>query len=89
MTTNRRPLRRKHHAQNEHDMWETYMMYGVDYFRQLERAGLSKEDVEREAPHVWQRHAARYVTTWQSDPHWGEGPLPYGAKKFGYQPDSP
>ena len=60
------------------------MMFGTDYFHHLDRAGLSKEDIEREAPAVWRRHADRYVATWtNSNPCWGPGPLPYGAKRFG------
>ena len=82
MPTNRRKLTRRHHAFAEAECWETFMMLGTDWFHELARAGYSPEDIEREAPHVWQRHAERYMATWTNS-NWGEGPLPYGAKRFG------
>ena len=59
MPTNRRKLSRKHHAFAEAEAWETYMMLGTDWFHDLDRAGYSPEDIEREAPGVWHRHGAR------------------------------
>lgn len=89
MPTNRRKLNRKHHAFAEAEAWETYMMLGTDWFHDLDRAGYSPEDIEREAPGVWRRYGARYIALWQNaNPPWGPGPLPYGAERFGYEPDS-
>ena len=86
MPTNRRKLGRKHHALAEAEAWETYMMLGTDWFHDLDRAGYSPEDIEREAPGVWHRHGARYIALWQNaNPPWGPGHLPYGARRFGYQ----
>jgi hypothetical protein len=83
MTTNRRKLDRKRRAQSEIDAWETYMLLGADFFHDLDRAGLSKED-EREAPAVWARYADRFVAEWKSWPNRPHA-LPYGARRFGYQ----
>ena len=55
MPTNRRKLNRKHHALAEAEAWETFMLLGTDWFGDLHRAGLSPEDIECEAPHVWRR----------------------------------
>ena len=83
MPTNRRPLNRRQHGRAEVHAWEAYMNWGRDYFGDLTRAGFSAEDIEREAPDVWHRHAEKFMALWRTDPNHA-GRLPYGAKRFGH-----
>ena len=84
LSTKRTPLRRTHHASAEVSAWETFMLLGTDWFHALARAGLSPDEIERQAPLVWRKHAARFMAIWRTD--YGSG-LPYGAKQWGLDAD--
>ena len=80
MTAKRTPLRRSRHAQAEVAAWETRLLLGADYFHDLERAGLSPDEIERQASLVWRKHATRFMHKWRAD--YGRG-LPHGAREWG------
>lgn len=80
MSTNRKPIARRHHGANELQAWSAYLSYGVDYFRALSRQGLSDAEMKKLAPDVWRRHAQRFMAGWRAD---GEKGLPWAARQFG------
>ena len=80
MTTRRTPLSRSHRASAELRAWDAYFSFGRDFFRGLQRAGLTEEEMQKAAPDAWRRLGARFMQTWQGDIH---RPMPWAWEQFG------
>lgn len=80
MSTKRTPMSRQHHSQGELRRWSAYLSYGADYFKDLERLGLSPEEIQSQATTIWRRHGLRFMAGWRAD---GESGLPWAAREFG------
>jgi hypothetical protein len=80
MTTKRVPIARSHRSATELSAWSAYLSWGRDYFRALERLGLSDEQVAKLAPTVWKKHASKFMLNWRAD---GERDLPWAAQRWG------